>query len=325
MPETFLVTGSVGCIGAWTLRNLVDDGANIIATDLTSDRSRPELLLSDEELNDAMTWLELDVTDGAAMRAAVDDHGVTHIVHLAGLQIPFCRADPALGASVNVVGTVNVLEAARHAGVAGVSYASSVAALGPPEAYDTYPLGDDIDLKPVTLYGVYKVANEATARIYWDDWQVASVGLRPHNVYGVCRDQGMSADVAKAILAAAAGRPFHIRFGGLSALQHASDVARTFIASARSGHRGAATCNLRNDVIEVSAVVEMLATMVPGAQISFEEGTSLPFPADLDDSGLRDIIGTIPHTPLADAMASDIALYRELLAKDRIDLGQLDR
>ncbi len=52
MAETFLLTGSVGCIGSWTLRNLVDEGANIIATDLSPDRSRPGLLLSDDELND---------------------------------------------------------------------------------------------------------------------------------------------------------------------------------------------------------------------------------------------------------------------------------
>ena len=116
MSDKFLVTGSMGCIGAWVLRNLVDEGADVVATDLATDPVRPGLLLSEQELTERITWAKLDVTDLDAVRGVVDGHGITHIVHLAGLQIPFCRANPSLGAAVNVLGTVNVLDAARHAG-----------------------------------------------------------------------------------------------------------------------------------------------------------------------------------------------------------------
>lgn len=324
MTETFMITGSMGCIGAWTLRNLVDQNVNIIATDLATEPVRPALLLSEQEINEKIRWVQLDVTDLKAVRSVVDQHGVTHIIHLAGLQVPFCRANPSLGAAVNVVGTVNIFEAARHAGIKGLSYASSLAVLGPAEKYPQRPVADNVPLLPTTLYGVYKVANEGTAQIYWQDWQVGSIGLRPYIVFGVARDQGMTSDIAKAVLAATAERPFHIRFDGDVALQHANDVAQIFIAGARAEYGGAAACNLRNDVIQVSEFVATLQNLAPGAQISSAADAPLPFPADLDDSGLRAIIGTIPHTPLAQAISDDMERFHELLQRGKIDLGQLD-
>jgi nucleoside-diphosphate-sugar epimerase len=322
--ETFMLTGSLGCIGAWALRALVREGVPVIATDLATDPVRPRLLMSQEEL-DRITFVKLDVTDLKAVKSVVADHGVTHIVHLAGLQVPFCRANPSLGAAVNVVGTVNIFEAARaHWGqVQGLAYASSLAVLGPADLYPETPVQDTVPLHPATLYGVYKQANEETARIYWQDWQIPSVGLRPYIVYGVGRDQGMTSDIAKALLAAAAGKPFHIRFGGPVGLQYAGDVARIFIECARAGFQGAAACNLRNDVVDVGDFVAQLQVRVPGAQITYAAGNPLPFPYDLDDSGLRRILGTVPHTPLAQASDATITLFRRLLAQGQIDLSQL--
>ena len=324
MPnETFLITGSMGCIGAWVLRNLVDEGVNVVATDLATEPTRPRLLLADDELAQ-ITWEKLDVTDVKAVNGLVAQHNVTHIIHLAGLQVPFCRANPSLGSAVNVVGTVNIFEAARHNGVKGLSYASSLAVLGPADNYPERPVKDDVPLLPTTLYGVYKVANEGTAQIFWQDWQVGSVGLRPYIVYGVARDQGMTSDIAKAILATAAGRPFHIRFDGPIALEHANDVAQMFIGAARAEYQGAAACNLRNDVVEVAEFVAVLNALYSHAQVTFEQNAPLPFPADLDDSGLRTILGGMPYTPLKAAIQQDMARFTQLLDAGQIDLGQLD-
>jgi nucleoside-diphosphate-sugar epimerase len=327
MPkETFLVTGALGCLGAWTMRHLVDEDVRVIASDLATDPIRPRLLLTEAEL-ERITFVKADITDPKQVRALVDDHGVSHIIHLAGLQVPFCRANPVLGAQVNVVGTVNVFEAARHAQtpVQGLAYASSIAALGGPERYPNTPVPDDVRPWPETLYGAYKVANEQTARIYWQDWQVGSVGLRPYIVYGIARDQGMTSDITKAILAAVAGRPYHIKFDGLVALQSADDVARIFIESARAGYQGAAACNLRNDVVTVADFVAALKAEVPDAQLTIEPNKPLAFPADLDDSNLRHILGgRVPYTPLVTVIRDTLARFRTLLAEDRIDLAQLN-
>jgi nucleoside-diphosphate-sugar epimerase len=323
--EVFMLTGSLGCIGAWVLRNLVAEGTRVVATDLATDLVRPRQIMSEQEIG-RIIWEKLDVTDLAAVKDLVARHQVTHIVHLAGLQVPFCRANPSLGAQVNVVGTVNIFEAARaHWGqVRGLAYASSLAVLGPAELYRDLPVADDVILAPTSLYGVYKQANEGTARIYWQDWQIPSVGLRPYIVYGVARDQGMTSDIAKAILAVAADRPYHIRFGGPVGLQYADDVARIFIGSARSGYRGAAACNLRNDIVDVRDFVALLKSDYPAAQITYNADNLLPYPSDLDDSGLRAILGGMPHTPLTAAIDATVGMFRALIEQGRIDLRQLD-
>lgn len=323
MSDTYLVTGALGCIGAWVLKHLVERGARVVAGDLSTDPVRPRLVMDDDQIA-AIDWRILDITDKSAVEALVTEAGATRIVHLAGLQIPFCRANPSLGAAVNVTGTINIFEAARSAGVAGLAYASSLAALGPASDYDTWPLTDDAIPTPRTLYGTYKVANESAAKVYAADWGVGSVGLRPAVVYGVGRDQGVTADFAKAVLAAVAGRAFHIRSGGLIPMQYASDVAEMFIGSADAGGATARICNLRNDVIRVEAFVAALKDVVPGAAITFDEGADFPFPADLDDAGLRAVLGTVPHTPLAEALARDAKMFGGLLEKGQIDLGQLD-
>lgn len=323
--DVFLITGSFGCIGAWVLRVLMDEGTRIVATDLADDPIRPRLLLTAAEL-DRIDFQRLDVTDQKAVADMVARKGITHVIHLAGLQVPFCRANATLGAQVNVVGTVNLCEAVRaHWGqVRGFAYASSLAVLGPPALYPELPVPDTAPLHPDTLYGVYKQANEQTARIFWQDYGMPSIGLRPCTVYGVARDQGMTSDIAKAILAAVADRPFHLKFGGPCALQLAEDVARIFVASARSGYEGAAACNLRNDVVTVSDFAAEVRRQFPGARLTFPEDSPLPFPHDLDDSGLRRVIGTVPHTPLAQGIAHTAARFRHLLDAGRIDLSQLD-
>jgi len=320
--NTFLITGTMGCIGAWILRNLVTDGANIIATDLDTEVTRPRLLLSDQEI-ETITWEKLDVTDSQAVNQLVEQHKPTHMIHLAGLQIPFCRANPSLGASVNVVGTVNIFEAARQFNIRGLSYASSVGVMGAAENYPARQLNDaDLPI-PNNLYGVYKTANENTAKVYWQDWQVGSVGLRPYTVYGVCRDQGMTADLAKATLAIAANKPFHIRFDGPITMQHADDIARMFINSALVEHQGGDVYNVRNDVIEVAEFVALLKQLYPESKITFEQNNPLPFPTDFDDSRLRNLLGTVPHTPLKQAIQADVEQFASLLDAGKVSIDSL--
>src|SRR5215510_9433496 len=140
--ERFFVTGALGCIGAWAIRNLVREGVPAVVYDLGGSQHRLKLILSDEELA-RVQFIKGDVTDLAAVEAAVKDTGTTHIVHLAGLQVPFCKADPSLGARVNVVGTVNMFEAAKRAGLKHMVYASSVAVYGQSEEYPEGALSVD--------------------------------------------------------------------------------------------------------------------------------------------------------------------------------------
>src|SRR5258708_4010012 len=174
MEERFLVTGALGCIGAWVVRNLVQAGAPVAVFDLASDPHRLRLIMSPDEVA-RVQFITGDITDLAALEKALADTGATNLIHLAALQVPFCRADPPLGARVNVVGTVNAFEAIKRAGLKALVYASSFAVYGQSEEYPEGRVDDDAHLRPNNLYAVYKHANEGTAPIYWQDDPGASL------------------------------------------------------------------------------------------------------------------------------------------------------
>lgn len=317
MPnDHFLITGALGCIGAWTVRNLVREGTPVVVFDLASDPRRLRLIMTDEELA-RVTFVTGDITDLETLERALDNHAITHVIHLAALQIPFVRANPPLGARVNVVGTVNVFEAVarRRDRIGSLVYASSAAVYDAVDASESGIVAHGAAGHPTTLYGVFKQANEGTARVYWQDAHVASIGLRPYIVYGPGRDQGLTSSPTKAMVAAALGKPYHIPYGGRAAYQYADDVARTFIACARASFQGAEIFNLSGSVAtmgEIVAAIEAAAPEVRGL-ITFDE-KPLPFPEAFDAAPLEQVIGTLPFTPLSQAVADTIALFRERIA-----------
>jgi len=317
-PNTFLVTGALGCIGAWTIYHLLKQGAHVVSFDLYDRGHRLGLLLTPDEQK-AITFVRGDLADFAQVLDAYQVHGITHVIHLAALQVPFCRADPVKGAQVNVVGTVNMFEAARQTGVSHICYASSIAVYGPPDEYPAGPIAHDAPFAPRTLYGVYKVANEGTARVYWLDHKISSTALRPYTVYGPGRDQGLTSDPTKAMLAAAAGQPFHINFGGKMQFQHASDVALQFIEASRQPLDGAYAFNLGGRIVDIAEIVTLIRKIKPGAQITQNE-TTLPFPEAFDDSELSRHFANVYETHLEDGVHQTIEHFEAALRDGRIKL-----
>jgi nucleoside-diphosphate-sugar epimerase len=321
-----LLTGGYGCIGSWIARNLLERGDRVWMYDLREDPRRLRLILDDERLRQ-IGFVQGDVTDLAGLRAALDRHEITHLVHLAGLQVPVCRADPLLGAKVNVLGTLTVFEAVRLAGgrVRRLVYASSAAVFGPPEAYPAGPLADDVPLRPTTHYGVFKCCNEGNARIYFQDHGIPSIGLRPWTVYGVGRDFGMTSEPTKAIKALALGRPYHITYGGWQDLQYVDDVARTFVRALEAPYQGAGSYNLRGEVVDLPAFHRALVAAEPRAAelITFGD-RQIAIAYDLDDGALQRDLGPVPRTPLAVGVRRTLELFRSLKAVGRLDTADLD-
>lgn len=323
--ERTFVTGALGCIGAWVTRNLVRAGQPVTVFDLGRDRRRLALILEPAEL-ERIDFVHGDVTDGAAVEAALRASGATRVIHLAALQVPFCKADPALGARVNVIGTINLFEAAKALALPRIVYASSAAVYGSGEEYERDILENDAPFLPRNLYGVFKLANQGTAKIYHQDYGVHSIGLRPFTVYGPGRDQGLTSTPTRAMLAAAAGQPWHISFGGRNGFQFVDDVAKIFIQAATAPDwQGAESFNLGGSIAhmrEVVAAIEQAAPEVAG-RITWEEA-ALPLPAGTSDRALAAAIGPLPCTPLAEGVAFTIAHFRAALSTWRITLDDRD-
>ena len=194
--------------------------------------------------------------------------------------MPFCAADPIGGARVNVIGTATVFEAARRHGLRRVAYASSIGAHGAPE--DSPYLA--------TLYGAYKACDEAMARVYWRDWEVPSVGIRPGIVYGVGRDQGLTSKTTVAILAAAAGREYEVPFSGAVSYLYAGEVASAFVQAVSRDREGAPVFDCVGRSTTVEDGLAALRRLVPDARVG-AGGEPLPFPFEDRDALLRDHIG----------------------------------
>ena len=244
---------------------------------------------------------------------ALDDHEITHLIHLAALQIPFCRENPALGAAVNVLGTVNAFEAVktRRDRIAGpIVYASSAALYGAVDS-ERAVREENADAHPSTHYGVYKQANEGNARIYWQDERVASLGLRPYNVFGPARDQGVTAEPTHAMAAAARGEGYHIDYGGRLVFNYTADVARALVAMSRSTFEGAAVFNMPGSVAHMSELVAAIESAAPdvAGKVTFDD-TQLPLPEEMATGGLAEAIGPVQITPLAAAVRETVEHFR---------------
>ncbi|HJN42164.1 MAG: NAD(P)-dependent oxidoreductase [Anaerolineales bacterium] len=324
--ERFLITGALGCLGAWTVANLVRSGIPTTAFDLDSDVYRLRHLLTDDELS-CVTKARGDVTDLDVLDRVVADNGITNIVHLAALQVPSCRADPLAGARVNVVGTTSVFEVARRRRdlVQRVIYASSAAVYGPQSVYAVSPVPSKAILRPGTHYGVYKRANESTARIYWQNEGISSIGLRPYIVYGVGRDQGLTSGATKAMLAAAVGQEYCIRHGGRADFQFTEDVARIFVACARLDYAGASAHNLPGNGAHVRDVISAIEAAAPQAEgkISFDSHVLLPFPEALGDASLVNILGAVEATPLGEGVQRTVEHFAQLASLGQVDVDRL--
>lgn len=314
-----LVTGASGCIGAWTVKQLLDRQIDVLCYDLEADTTR--LGMISNHVGSARLQLETgQIEDTTRIKELVKSGEITHIIHLAAVLMPFCQANPVIGAMIDVIGTLNVFEAARDAGrPVRVVYASSAAVWGPEDAYDARPLTEADQLLPSTHYGVFKQSNEGNARVFYQANGISSMGLRPWTVYGVGRDRGLTADPTIAMKAVALGKPFQIRVSGYMDLQYAEDVAETFIRCALSEVAGAYVFNLAGSIVDMNDLVALLERFRPGAaQLIGVVGNPVPVSYRMDASQLHATVPDIPQTSLEDGVRQTLDVFDRLKAEGRL-------
>ncbi len=301
--QPVLITGATGFLGSWIIARLVENGVRVIASDISDNHHRLDALMPGN-LGDMVDFEICDVTDSAAIAALVAQAQPSAIIHLAALQIPQCRANPSVGALVNVVGHVNIFEAAHAHGTKRVIYTSSIAAK---------PRGPDN--APSNLYGVYKKTSEEIARIFWQDHKVPSLGLRPYIVYGVGREDGETSAFTKAMRAAALGEPYEISFKTRSCFQYVGDVAGMFTLAAVSDWDGALLSDLTDKVLSTDDIVDVIKAVVPGAQITSADDIRVSPSDGFDTKPLHEVIGDYPESSPEQGIRETIALFRRINAQ----------
>ena len=229
-----LVTGGAGFIGSTLVDRLLRGGHQVVAVDDLR-RGRRENL--DAALAAGAALRELDILD-PALAGLVADVRPEVIFHLAAqIDVRVSVADPLLDVTQNVLGTVNLAEAARRAGVRKIVFASSGGSIyGTPERL---PVGEDVPVNPKSPYAASKVSAEVFLNSYRELHGLDCTHLALANVYGPRQDPGGEAGVVAIFVGALlAGRPTRVYGDGHNTRDYVyvDDVAAAFVAA--SGESG---------------------------------------------------------------------------------------
>ena len=226
-----LVTGGAGFIGSTLVDRLVADGHAVVALDnFATGRATNLEHLAD---NPAHVFVEADIVT-ADLHAILDEHRPEVVFHLAAqIDVRHSVADPQFDASVNVIGTIRLAEAARLTGVRKIVHTSSGGSIyGTPPVY---PTPESVPTDPASPYAAGKVAGELYLNTFRNLYGLDCSHIAPANVYGPRQDPhgeaGVVAIFAQALLA---GKPTKVFGDGTKTRDYvyADDVVDAFVKAA---------------------------------------------------------------------------------------------
>lgn len=317
--STVLVTGGAGFIGSHLVHRLLNDGYKVRILDnfATGSRENVQPLLDDVEL------LEGDIQSYERAHNAV--RGCELVFHQAALpSVPRSIQDPLTSNASNVIGTLNLLLAARDQGVRRVVSASSSSVYGSNPAL---PKHEDMATMPISPYAVAKQAAEGYCRAFYQVYGLETVALRYFNVYGPRQDplSQYAAVIPKFITALLEGRQPLVYGDGEQSRDFTyidNTVDANILAASAEGAAGQAfniACGERislNDLL--SEIRELTGTDLQARYLDPRPGDVPHSLADI--SKARDVLGFNPEIDLRDGLNRTIEFHREVAAAEQVDV-----
>lgn len=251
-----LVTGGCGFIGSHLTEKLLALGHEVVILDNLACGRRDNIKTF--ETHPGLVFHRVDICDRAAMQACFQ--GVDWVFHLAGLAdiVPSIE-QPDRYFQTNVVGTLNVLQCAKDAGIKRVVYAASSSSYGIP---DVYPTPEISPIRPQYPYALTKYMGEELVLHWAQTYKVPAVSLRLFNVYGPrSRTSGAYGAVFGVFLAQKLkGKPFTVVGDGNQTrdFTYVTDVANAFTVAAQSDISGEAINVGSGNHYSVNRLVELL-------------------------------------------------------------------
>jgi len=298
-----LVTGGAGFIGSHLADALLERGHAVRVLDNFMTGSRANL-------NPRAELIEADVRESAAIEPAFA--GVDCVFHTAALpRVGLSIERPVETHLVNVVGTLNVLMAARAARVRRVIYSGSSSVYGEqPGAHPRMALSETMPPNPLSPYALQKLMGEEYMRMFHRLYGLSAVSLRYFSVYGPRMDlEGAYATVIGAFLRARReGRPLEIRGDGEQRrdFTHVRDVVRANLAAMDCALSDGSAINVgRGDSLSVNQI----AALVGGPRVSAAPRPGEPRDTLADLARSRAILGWSPEIATADGVRELMRLY----------------
>lgn len=232
---TSLVTGGAGFIGSNLVDALLDRGDRVVIVDNLTTGRRENL---DRAIGLGADLIEKDIRDSGAMLGIFERHRPSTVFHLAAqIDVRLSVSEPGFDATVNIAGTVNLLEANRATGNARFMLSSTGGAIYGEGAGQKLPLSEETPARPLSPYGQSKLAAEGYLSLYRELHGSNCAALRLGNVYGPRQDPLGEAGVIAIFCGALANGSRPTVYGNGRQTRdyiHVADVVEAMLAAGRS-------------------------------------------------------------------------------------------
>jgi NAD dependent epimerase/dehydratase len=316
--KSVLVTGAGGFIGSHLVESLHSEGARVKAFVRYNSRNDPGLLsLLPAEVLSNVEIISGDLRDLSAVQAAM--RGVSHVFHLGALiAIPYSYLHPAEVVEANILGTLNILLAARELGIQRLVHTSTS------EVYGTalqVPIGESHPLQAQSPYSASKIGADKLAESFYLSYDLPLVTLRPFNTFGP--RQSARAVIPTIISQALAGKAIHL--GNLDATRdftYVSDTVSGFLAAGSVAGTEGNVFNLGTGRdIRIGDIADLIALKVgQAATIMVDADRMRPQKSEVlrlvsDNEQARRVLGWSPRVSLEDGLDLSIDWMRSHLKR----------
>ncbi len=335
MARIFM-TGGTGCIGAATVHHLLQqpETEQVWVTSRTCDTRLLEIWLGGD-LDKRLVLRTVDLAEADAMRAALHEAQPTHLIHLGALQSPACDANRWLGMTVNVGGTMLLLETITQLQLPlkRFVFASSAAVYGKRSRYPQPTVSENVPLEPPNFYGVWKVAGEQLLALFHERTGIPVVSLRLNTTFGPGRDQGKTAAPTTALKTLAKGAyeqraiPFRMPYRGRENYHYVEDVGHHFAAACLRDWQGCGAFNIRGRTIGVDEFLALALVVAeergwtPFCDLAIaDDADPNLFVCDLDDQAIDVAFPGLPRTDIDEGIRRSLAFFDSQARKGTLRL-----
>ena len=321
-----LVTGGSGLVGVYVVAMLLDKGERPVVYDVGVNQSLLKAVGVDIK---GVPLVQGDILDLTGLVSVIREHRIDRVIHLAGLMGEEVQRDPYNGVRLNVMGTMNVLEAARQEGVSRVTYASSgsvyLGSLGLGSLGEkTNKIDETIAVNPPSIYAATKASSEFLGQAYALRFGFEFVSVRyVGGLYGPSpvamkstREQAIGAMVRAALKGQAASILWP---GGAMELLYGKDAAKgTVLACLKEGLKDHLFHIGSGELLNGEDVLRALKEIFTNVKITLQEGEKpLPHPevqVPNDNTRSYEQLGYEPDFPLEKALDDYAATLRKMEA-----------
>ncbi len=328
------ITGGTGCIGSVTIYKLLQsDGVGKIVVATRSNNTDPLKLWLGIELDPRLEFVTLDVADYAELKKVLTRVNPTHIIHLGAYQSPDCSKYHIRGMEINTGGTMALFDAAENLpNLQRFVFASSAAVYGMRAMYPEPGIREDAPLAPPNHYGIWKLAGEHLARLFYNNTKIPTVCLRINTTYGKGRDKGKTSAPTNALKAIAMGAvsgvlmPFEMPYQGRENYHFVEDVGAHFAACTLQPYNAFGAFNIKGKTIAIKEFLNIARQqagelgMEDYVQLSVADGADPNlFVSDLSHEKIDGIFKDLPLTPIAEGVRISLREFKKMAEKGSLE------